>query len=84
MDEIAAKFGLRSKSGAFRLVAALEERGFIRRIPNRARSIELVDQKPLVSISTGELIRELERRGFSVAGQDHHEAPSLTRAGAVS
>ena len=33
---------LRSKSGIHRLITALEERGFIRRLPNRARAIEVI------------------------------------------
>ena len=33
---------LKSKSGVHRLVSALEERGFIRRLPNRARALEVV------------------------------------------
>lgn len=33
---------LASRSGIHRLILALEERGFIRRIPNRARAIEVV------------------------------------------
>ncbi|NIJ56828.1 repressor LexA [Pseudochelatococcus lubricantis] len=33
---------LRSKSGIHRLIIALEERGFIRRLPNRARAIEVI------------------------------------------
>jgi repressor LexA len=33
---------LRSKSGIHRLIKALEERGFIRRLPNRARALEVV------------------------------------------
>ena len=31
---------LKSKSGVHRLISALEERGFIRRLPNRARALE--------------------------------------------
>ena len=34
--------GLASKSGIHRLVSALEERGYIRRLPNRARAIEIL------------------------------------------
>jgi repressor LexA len=34
--------GLASMSGVYRLVSALEERGLIRRLPNRARSIVVV------------------------------------------
>src|SRR6185436_10181566 len=33
---------LRSKSGIHRLIKALEERGFIKRLPNRARAIEVI------------------------------------------
>ena len=33
---------MRSKSGIHRLITALEERGFIRRLPNRARAIEVI------------------------------------------
>src|SRR5690606_13480312 len=33
---------LASKSGIHRLITALEERGFIRRLPNRARALEVV------------------------------------------
>lgn len=41
-EEMALGLGLASKSGAFRLVSQLEERGAIRRLPNRARSVEIV------------------------------------------
>ena len=44
-EQMAAGVGLRSKSGAFRLMAKLEERGAIRRLPNRARSIEVIDDR---------------------------------------
>ena len=39
-DEMKDALDLRSKSGIHRLVMALEERGFIRRLPNRARALE--------------------------------------------
>src|SRR5918997_7222101 len=41
-DEMKDALDLRSKSGIHRLITALEERGFIRRLPNRARAIEIV------------------------------------------
>jgi repressor LexA len=41
--EMKTALGLKSKSGVHRLVDALEERGYIRRMPNRARAIEVVD-----------------------------------------
>src|SRR5712691_10104752 len=41
-DEMKDALELRSKSGIHRLITALEERGFIRRLPNRARAIEVI------------------------------------------
>lgn len=41
-DEMKNALDLRSKSGIHRLITALEERGFIRRLPNRARALEVL------------------------------------------
>ncbi len=41
-DEMKDALGLKSKSGIHRLVSGLEERGFIRRLPHRARAIEIL------------------------------------------
>lgn len=41
-DEMKDALDLRSKSGIHRLIMALEERGFIRRLPNRARALEVI------------------------------------------
>ncbi|MGU3576314.1 transcriptional repressor LexA [Brucellaceae bacterium C25G] len=41
-DEMKDALNLASKSGIHRLITALEERGFIRRLPNRARALEVV------------------------------------------
>lgn len=41
-DEMKAALGLRSKSGIHRLITGLEERGFIKRLPHRARALEIV------------------------------------------
>jgi repressor LexA len=41
-EEMKEALDLRSKSGIHRLITALEERGFIRRLPNRARALEVV------------------------------------------
>src|SRR5690625_1821345 len=41
-DEMKTALELRSKSGIHRLITALEERGFIRRMPHRARAIEII------------------------------------------
>jgi repressor LexA len=41
-DEMKDALGLRSKSGIHRLMTGLEERGFIRRLPHRARALEVL------------------------------------------
>lgn len=41
-DEMRLALDLRSKSGIHRLVTALEERGFLRRMPHRARALEII------------------------------------------
>jgi repressor LexA len=56
-DEMKDALDLRSKSGIHRLVTALEERGFIRRLPNRARAIEVVKLPESLAQAGG-------RRGF--------------------
>lgn len=58
-DEMKDALDLRSKSGIHRLITALEERGFIRRLPNRARAIEVIKLPDSVSQGPG------PRRGFT-------------------
>lgn len=53
-DEMKEALDLRSKSGIHRLITALEERGFIRRLAHRARALEIV-----------KLPDAMERPGFS-------------------
>ena len=57
-DEMKDALDLRSKSGIHRLITALEERGFIRRLPNRASAIEVIKLPETVAHGTG-------RRGFT-------------------
>jgi repressor LexA len=57
-DEMKDALDLRSKSGIHRLITALEERGFIRRLPNRARAIEVI-KLPETTVPNG------VRRGFT-------------------
>src|SRR5690242_18402537 len=57
-DEMKDALDLRSKSGIHRLITALEERGFIRRLPNRARAIEVIKLPEPVGQGVG-------RRGFT-------------------
>src|SRR6056297_3028747 len=53
-DEMKDALDLRSKSGIHRLITALEERGFIRRLAHRARALEIV-----------KLPEALEAKGFA-------------------
>jgi repressor LexA len=53
-DEMKDALDLRSKSGIHRLITALEERGFIRRLAHRARALEIV-----------KLPEAMEKQGFS-------------------
>lgn len=58
-DEMKDALDLASKSGIHRLITALEERGFIRRLPNRARALEVIKLPEAYSTSLQ------PRRGFS-------------------
>jgi len=51
-DEMKDALGLRSKSGIHRLITALEEREFIRRLPNRARALEVVRLPDEMAVAT--------------------------------
>ena len=61
-DEMKDALDLRSKSGIHRLIKALEERGFIRRLPNRARAIEVVRLPELTTPPTPRTPRLLAER----------------------
>ncbi len=51
-EEMKAALDLKSKSGIHRLISALEERGFLRRLPHRARALEVV-RMPAESVPDG-------------------------------
>src|SRR5712672_740285 len=59
-DEMKDALDLRSKSVIHRLITALEERGFIRRLPNRARAIEVIKLPEISGGGNGN-----SRRGFT-------------------
>lgn len=64
-DEMKEALDLRSKSGIHRLITALEERGFIRRLPHRARALEIVKLPEAASPSLATSRSSLRDRGFS-------------------
>lgn len=59
-DEMKEALDLKSKSGIHRLITALEERGFLRRLPHRARALEILKLPEAMSQSLGS-----GGRGFS-------------------
>ena len=59
-----------SKSMIWRLLTGLEERGYIRRLPHRARAIEIVDRSLLADCSNDELFMEVARRGYTVLSRE--------------
>ena len=62
LEEIAEHFSLASLNGVYKHLRALEERGFIRRLANQARSIQLVDPESTSSAA-------LPLLGYVTAGQ---------------
>lgn len=74
-DEMRDELHLKSKSGVHRLVLALEERGFVRRLPNRARALEIIrmpenvaeDKLPLRSRRIDMLESQSLKRASSMA-----------------
>src|ERR1051325_1559089 len=68
-DEMKEALGLKSKSGVHRLITGLEERGFIRRLPHRARALEVTrlsdDQMSRMEPVAGRSNSSEGKRGFS-------------------
>jgi repressor LexA len=76
-DEMKDALDLASKSGIHRLITALEERGFIRRLPNRARALEVIKLPESYQTSLQ------PRRGFSpsvIEGSRGKQVPAPARA----
>ena len=61
-DEMKEALDLRSKSGIHRLILALEERGFIRRLPNRARALEVLRMPDSSTLRGGSRVASNFRR----------------------
>src|SRR3979409_1219116 len=73
-DEMKDALDLRSKSGIHRIITALEERGFIRRLPNRARAIEVIKLPDSVAHGMG----ASRSRGFPPSVIEGNLAPART------
>lgn len=64
-DEMKDALDLRSKSGIHRLIKALEERGFIKRLPNRARALEVIRLPEAAQKAVAAAAPESRPRGFA-------------------
>lgn len=90
-DEMKEALGLRSKSGIHRLITGLEERGFIRRLPHRARALEVLKLPdnyvaPKPKRTAGEPTPNAPTNGFApnVIEGDFNKKPDLPSAPADS
>jgi len=81
-EELCDLLELKSKSGIHRLLTGLEERGYIRRLPNRARAIEVLkypDGTPVVSSALSSRQDEVPLKDTSLA---ENEIPLLGKIAA--
>ncbi len=70
-DEMKDALGLKSKSGIHRLITALEERGFLRRMEKRARALEIVKLPDNVSETLRPATTRSQAQRLSPAGARH-------------
>lgn len=85
-DEMKDALNLASKSGVHRLVSALEERGFIRRLPHRARALEVLklpeSAAPKVPAAGGGNVVQADFGARGERGPETVEIPVLGRIAA--
>lgn len=74
-DEMRAALKLRSKSGIHRLISGLEERGYVRRLPYRARALEVVRAPGSLSAEMTAAAAELAGAGPSNVVQGRFRRP---------
>jgi repressor LexA len=81
-DEMKEALGLKSKSGVHRLITGLEERGFIRRLPHRARALEVtrLSDDQMSSRTAAAAPADAGKRGFSANVIRGDFTPSLPGA----
>jgi repressor LexA len=77
-EEMKEALGLKSKSGIHRLITGLEERGFIRRLPHRARALEVLRMPESVAVRDG----VGDGSGANVLRGQFGSSPKLAPAGA--
>lgn len=91
-DEMKDALGLKSKSGIHRLISGLEERGFIRRLPHRARALEVLKRPENLEqaqsdqdVAPGNVIRgEFGAKPQPAATSGGHDAVELPMLGKIA
>jgi len=88
-DEMKEALGLKSKSGIHRLITGLEEREFIRRLPHRARALEVLRLPDDVAVTAGQKFSPRVIQGGagarrSEAGNDERKSIELPLLGRIA
>lgn len=78
-DEMREALGLKSKSGIHRLITALVERGYLERLPHRARALEI---KRLPEEAVQKAQRAVQKMASSLAGPQMQSIPLYGRIAA--
>ena len=65
-DEMRKFLGLSSKSGVHRLISSLEERGFIKRLHNKARAIKIIKEEDYTSSSLRETYTSTNGNSYKI------------------
>lgn len=75
-DEMKDALGLASKSGIHRLITGLEERGFIRRLPHRARALEILKRPENIDMGTKGFTPNVIKGDFKMTGAEPQNNPA--------
>jgi repressor LexA len=87
-DEMKEALNLKSKSGIHRLITGLEERGYIRRLPHRARALEIIKLPNNIDKNSAESRNNVIKGNFSqyekssISTNDKTEVPLLGKIAA--
>jgi repressor LexA len=83
-EEMKDALGLRSKSGIHRLISGLEERGFIKRLPHRARALEVIKlpEQTAIPLTRGRVERGGRFSPTVIRGDFKNALPAVASGGA--
>jgi repressor LexA len=83
-DEMKEALNLKSKSGIHRLIIALEERGFIRRLPHRARALEVIKKVQHAASKSNSPNRNVVQLKHFYNDKDHTEVTQIPLLGKIA